>query len=123
MSDSASGARAAGDIPPCPPEVCADPQVQAYIAELCKQPGWPPGKPVLVMQPDGKLCACYCGGAPKAAGGEAAPVPACSADLCRELRPTIDQLCRDLGYPPGHKVLVVNPGPGGGYCYCTCGGG
>jgi len=51
-----------GDIsqyPNCPSELCA--KVRLQIQEYCKQLGWPPDTPVLVLNPDtGEICLCYC---------------------------------------------------------------
>jgi hypothetical protein len=118
MADSESGAGSGRDFPPCPPEVCGNPQIQQFIARYCHDMKFPPGTPVPVVY-DGKVCYCDCGGATEAGDLEGAAVPPCSGELCQELRPQIEQACHDLGYPPGNKIIIVDPR--GGYCYCICG--
>ena len=122
MRDGETGAARGAEVQPCPPGFCDDPQVRAYANEVCKQQGWPPGHKVLFYR-DGQLCYCDCGGGTGAAAGAEPGVQLspCSAELCRELRPYIERVCHDQGWPPDHPVLVANPD--GGYCYCTCGQG
>jgi hypothetical protein len=112
----------AGGVPPCPPGLCGSPEIQPYLAAICTDMDWPPGHPVLIARPDGTICSCTCGaGAPPDAGAERVTVPPCSAEWCLELRPYLNQVCRDHGFPPGHRILVDNRD--GTYCYCVCGGG
>jgi hypothetical protein len=45
-------------LEPCRPEVCE--KVRVQIARMCLDKGWPPGTPVLIYEPDGKVCTCTC---------------------------------------------------------------
>jgi hypothetical protein len=45
-------------VEPCPPKVCE--QYRDPIAKVCRDNGWPPGQPVLIALPDGKICTCPC---------------------------------------------------------------
>ena len=45
-------------IPNCPVDLCRS--IQPQIDRMCQTKGWPPDQPVLVMQPDGSICYCYC---------------------------------------------------------------
>jgi hypothetical protein len=109
-------------VQPCPPDLCGSPAIQPYLAALCADMDWPPGHPVLIARPDGTICSCTCGeSAPREAGAERVTVPPCSSERCLQLRPDINQICRDAGYPPGHRIMVQNPD--GTYCYCVCGEG
>lgn len=49
-------------VAPCSQEVQA--MVKEHIEKFCKDMNYPPGTAVLIAQPDGGVCNCYCGGAP-----------------------------------------------------------
>jgi hypothetical protein len=46
------------EIPNCSEELCKE--LQDAIGRICCQKQWPPGQPVIIYQPDGKLCKCFC---------------------------------------------------------------
>jgi hypothetical protein len=52
------GVKSYDDVPDCSQELCQ--KLRAQIDRLCHQRGWPPDQPVLIYQPDGQLCKCYC---------------------------------------------------------------
>jgi hypothetical protein len=45
-------------VPPCAPQLCQS--MQPRINKLCHANGWPPDHPIIIMQPDGKVCLCFC---------------------------------------------------------------
>lgn len=59
--DSLTTANAPTDVAPCSPEVCSDPAVRQQVGTVCKENGWPPDKPVVVIW-NGVPCFCLCGG-------------------------------------------------------------
>lgn len=52
------GVKSYDDVPDCPQEVCQ--KVRAQIDRFCHDKSWPVGTPVLIYQPDGQICKCYC---------------------------------------------------------------
>jgi hypothetical protein len=53
-------------------------------------------------------------------GYEFAAIEPCARSECDKLRNQINAACRDLGKPPGAKIMIRSPE--GKYCYCICGG-
>jgi hypothetical protein len=47
--------------------------------------------------------------------------PACPPELCSKVQPAINQYCKNMGWQPGHPIIVMDEK--GSYCYCECGGG
>jgi hypothetical protein len=43
-------------------------------------------------------------------------IPECSD--CASRRETIGSMCHELDYPPGHLLILQNPG--GRVCFCRC---
>ena len=52
------GVESFDDVPDCPKELCQE--MQAQIGQICHQKGRPPGYPILICLPGGKVCKCYC---------------------------------------------------------------
>jgi len=46
--------------------------------------------------------------------------PACPPEFCSKFQNDISQFCKDMGFQPGHPVIMVDNGE---LCYCECGGG
>ncbi len=108
-------------VPPCSSDVCG--RYRDQIAALCRRADWPPGQPVLIIQPDGTLCACTCGGAATTPAGEGAGenqgdvIQPCQDTACY-LDPRMIEACQQA--PAGQSVMLEGPK---GYCYCYCWGG
>ena len=47
--------------------------------------------------------------------------PACPPEVCSRVQAKINQYCKDMGFQPGHPVIIAEPD--GSVCYCECGGG
>lgn len=106
-------------VTPCAGDTCA--RFHAEIGRLCHDMGWPPDQPVLVAQPDGSTCACTCGGAARAAGGERPGPPGvgpCHDTACY-LEPRMVEMCQEF---PAGQAIILNEGSGA-YCFCYCWGG
>jgi hypothetical protein len=44
----------------------------------------------------------------------------CSPEFCNQSRRMLDQFCQQMGFPPGHPIVMQMPN--GDICYCTCRG-
>ncbi|EHK55645.1 hypothetical protein [Allomesorhizobium alhagi] len=108
-------------FPNCTQAVCS--QVQNEINEICKDPSFPPGTPIVVSNATtGGYCYCYCGGQPEllsptaAAPADGPPIiEPCGIAICN-YDPQILKACAHAA--PGTPVLRTGHDHQQCKCYC-----